>query len=216
MQRILVVGGLSGIGAGIVERYAGRCTVWSRRTGVDAADERSVARAAQEYGEPPDALIHCVGDFAERPLLATDAGLYEHLLASNLTSALVVARVLVPAMAARRKGRVILFAAAGAEDRRAKPRAPLYFALKAALLSLARSLAVEVGPSGVTVNVISPGLILHPSSHADSQRRLVKKVPLGRIGGVADVLPAVEYLLSDAAAYVTGTEIVVDGGLALT
>jgi NAD(P)-dependent dehydrogenase (short-subunit alcohol dehydrogenase family) len=215
-EKILILGGLSGIGAGVAERLGDRSIVWSRRTGVDATDEASLARALRALGEPPFGLVHCVGDFAERPLLATEPALYHELLASNLTSAFLVARTLVPAMCARGRGRVIFFSAAGAEDRRAKTRAPVYFALKAALCSLARSLAVEAGRSGVTVNVVSPGLILHEHSHAESQRRMQHKVPLGRLGSAGDVAAAVEYLLSDAAAYVTGAELTVDGGLAVT
>ncbi|MCC6672363.1 MAG: SDR family oxidoreductase [Planctomycetes bacterium] len=217
-DRILVVGGLSGIGAGVVAAFPGRCTVWSRRSGVDAMDDAAVVAAGaallREQGVPY-AWVHCVGDFAEHPLLDSDLAHYRHLLDSNLTSAFLVARALVPAMVAARRGRVVWFAAAGAGDATAKARAPLYFAAKAALLSMARSLALEVAGSGVTVNVISPGVIRHPTSHGPSQERMTPRVPAGRAGGVDDVVGAVRYLLSEAAAYVTGTELTVDGGLAL-
>jgi len=76
----------------------------------------------------------------------------------------------------------------------------LYFAAKAALLSMARSMAAEIGPSGVTVNCISPGLIGHASSHDQVQARLASRVPLGRLGTVEDVIPVVELLLSERGA----------------
>ncbi len=219
-ERILVVGGLSGIGAGVVARLgAERCSVWSRRAGgVDVTDAGSVAAAARAFLEErgaPFGLVHAVGDFDERPLLETDDAFYRHLLDSNLTSAFLVVRALVPAMVAAGRGRVVLFAAAGAGDPTAKTRAPVYFAAKAAVLSLARSLARDVARSGVTVNVVSPGVIRHPTSHTVSQDRMESKVPAGRSGTVADVAAAVAYLLSDAAAYVTGDELTVDGGLRL-
>jgi NAD(P)-dependent dehydrogenase (short-subunit alcohol dehydrogenase family) len=92
-------------------------------------------------------------------------------------------------------------------------RAPVYFAAKAAVVQLARSLAAEVAPQRITVNVIAPGLIEHPHSHAESQRRMLPRVPLGRMGTVADVVGAVRYLLSPEGDYVTGQVLTIDGGL---
>ncbi len=217
-ERILVVGGAGGIGAAVVEAFQGRSESWSRRTGFDATDpaliESRVAELLAREG-PPYALVHSVSDFAERPLLETDSTLFDHLVGSNLRSAFLVARALVPAMAEAGRGRVLWFAAAGVEDPAAKLRAPVYFAAKAALVSLARSLAAEVAGRGVTVNVISPGIIRHPDSHRESQDRMAPRVPLGRSGGVGDVIGAVRYLLSDQAAYVTGAVLTIDGGLSL-
>ncbi len=118
-------------------------------------------------------------------------------------------------MCTARRGRVIFFSAAGAEDRTAKTRAPAYFAAKAGLTSLARSLAKEVAPHGVTVNVIAPGIIRHDHSHAASQDRMQSRVPLGRAGEVRDLLGAIDLLLSDAGSYVTGDVWTIDGGLSL-
>lgn len=217
--RILVTGGIRGIGAGVVARHRERCVVWSRRgNGVDVTDPARVRAAAaaflREHGAP-FAIVHGVGDFEERPLLSTDDALWQRLLDSNLTSAFLVATAFVPAMCKARRGRVIFFSAAGAEDRTAKPRAPVYFAAKAALTSLARSLAKEVAPHGVTVNVIAPGVIVHQDSHVASQERMTPKVPLGRAGTVEDLLGAIDLLLGDAGAYVTGDVWTIDGGLAL-
>lgn len=217
-DRILVVGGRTGIGAGVVRAFPERCTQWSRRDGVDATDSRAVAGATAELLQRdgvPYALVHCVGDFEEKALLASDDALYRHLLESNVTSAFVVVRAIAPLLVAAGRGRIVLFSASGAEDRRAKPRAPVYFAVKAALVSLARSLALEVARSGVTVNVISPGIIRHAHSHTVSQDRMQARVPAGRAGTVEDVVALVRFLLSAEAHYITGAEIPVDGGLAL-
>jgi NAD(P)-dependent dehydrogenase (short-subunit alcohol dehydrogenase family) len=217
-DRILVVGGSAGIGAAIAANCGAAAVVWSRRAGVDATDAAAVSSASaaflREHGAP-FGLVHTVGDFVEKPLLQTSAAEYAHLLASNLTSVLLVTQAFAPAMAAARRGRIVLFAAAGADRPRAMRRAPVYFAIKAALVQLARSLAAEMAPAGVTVNVVSPGLIQHPHSHADSQARMLPKVPLGRLGSVADVASAVQWLLSPAAGYVTGENLTIDGGLQL-
>ena len=216
--KVLVLGGATGIGAGVAAALGERAVVWSRRTGVDATDPEAVGAALRahvaEHGVPWG-LVHTVGDFDERPLLASDREFYDWMLDSNLRTAFVAMRVIVPELVAARRGRAVFFSAAGAGERTAKLRAPVYFAAKAALVSLVRSLAKEIASSGVTANVISPGIIRHPTSHAASQDRMQGKVPSGRGGTVEDVVPLVLGLLGGEMGYVTGQEIAVDGGLSL-
>ncbi|MFY9342304.1 MAG: SDR family oxidoreductase [Planctomycetota bacterium] len=213
---ILVVGGGQGIGAAIAAAWPERTTAWTRTCGVDATAPASLRAAFAEFQQQrgvPWALVHTVGDFAEQPLLGTDAATFRALFASNVESVFHTLQVVVPAMVAAKRGRVVLFAAAGVDRDRAMLRAPVYFAAKAAVVQLARSLAGEVASAGVTVNVIAPGLIHHPDSHQQSQQRMLPRVPAGRLGAVDDVVGLVRYLLSDAAAYVTGQVLTVDGGL---
>ena len=75
--------------------------------------------------------------------------------------------------------------------------------------------AAEVAPAGVTVNVVSPGLIEHAESHRDSQLRLLPRVPVGRLGTTADVVGFVQWLLGPESGYVTGENFTIDGGLQL-
>ena len=213
---VLVVGGGQGIGRALAAAWPAQTTVWTRSSGVDATDPQSLRAAFAAFEQlhgAPFALLHTVGDFAEQPLLGTDHATYRHLFASNVDTVFHTLQTVVPAMVAARRGRVVLCAAAGVDKDRAMLRAPVYFAAKAAVVQLARSLAVEVAPHHVTVNVVAPGLIHHPHSHQESQRRMQAKVPAGRLGDVADVVGLVRYLLSDAAGYVTGQVLTVDGGL---
>lgn len=214
---ILIVGGGQGIGAAIAAVHPRRAIVWTRHSGVDATDPGSLARALadlQTRHGAPYALIHCIGDFAERPLLGTDAATYHSLFESNVDTVFHTLQTVVPAMiSANRPGRVILFAAAGVDRDRGMQRAPVYFAAKAAVVQMGRALAREIAVHDITVNVIAPGLIDHPHSHQDSQQRLLPRVPAGRLGTASDVLGMVDYLLSPAAAYVTGQVLTIDGGL---
>lgn len=213
---VLVVGGGQGIGQALAAAWPAQATVWTRRSGVEATDPQSLRAAfaafEQQHGAP-FALLHTIGDFAEQPLLGTDHATYRHLFASNVDTVFHTLQTVVPAMVRAQRGRVVLCAAAGVDKDRAMLRAPVYFAAKAAVVQMARSLAVEVAPHHVTVNVVAPGLIHHPHSHQESQRRMQARVPVGRLGDVADVVGLVRYLLSDAATYVTGQVLTVDGGL---
>ncbi len=177
----------------------------------DAATRRELLDA---YGAP-FAWIHAPGDFLEKPLLETPDADWEQLLASNFWSFVHPARDLLPAMGKQGSGRVLCFGAAGLSLGTAKLRGPAYFAVKAALASVVKTLALEFGRMGVTVNMLSPGIIVHEHSHQESQKRLAPRVPLGRAGRAEDLFGATELLLGEKGAYITGQELTVDGGLSL-
>ena len=115
--KVLIVGGTQGIGRALADALGQDAVVWSRRTGVHAEDPASLAAAlARDFADaPPFGLVHTIGDFVERPLLSTVRADQDHLVSSNLTTLLATVQAVVPAMAAARRGRVVLFAAAGVE-----------------------------------------------------------------------------------------------------
>jgi len=93
-----------------------------------------------------------------------------------------------------------------------------YAAAKAGIVGMSKSLAQEAGPRGVTVNVVAPGFIETPMTDVLSEgirEKLVGSIPLGRMGNPDDVAAAVVYLASDEAAWVTGTTLHVNGGMAM-
>jgi 3-oxoacyl-[acyl-carrier protein] reductase len=139
---------------------------------------------------------------------------WRRVLEVNLTGAFLVSRACIPPMTARRWGRIIMIASQAA---RAKSRiaGAHYAASKSGLLGLARSLAVEFGPEGVTVNSVAPGRIDTPMARggaAETNQAFLADVPLGRSGAPEEVAAVVAFLASDAASYLNGATIDVGGG----
>jgi NAD(P)-dependent dehydrogenase (short-subunit alcohol dehydrogenase family) len=141
---------------------------------------------------------------------------WDQVLATNLTGAFRVARRAARAMIRGRFGRIVfissvvgMMGSAGQVN---------YAASKSGLVGMARSLARELGSRGVTANVVAPGFIETDMTAAlgeDLVKKYAEQIPLGRLGSVDDVAGTVEFLTSDAASYITGAVIPVDGGLGM-
>ncbi len=138
------------------------------------------------------------------------------VIATNLTGSFRVAKRATRAMMRGRFGRMIFISSVVGQLGSAGQ--VNYAASKAGLVGLARSLARELGSRGVTANVVAPGFI-ETDMTAVLSDELVKKyteqIPLGRIGAVDDIAATIEFLASDAAGYITGALIPVDGGLGM-
>jgi NAD(P)-dependent dehydrogenase (short-subunit alcohol dehydrogenase family) len=167
-------------------------------------------------GVAPDiAVINAATNPVMGPLLDIELDAWRKILDVNLTGALLTARAAARRMLPKKRGSIVFMASiAGIE-----PMAGLgaYSVSKAGLLGLMRALAGELGPAGVRVNALAPGLIETRFSAALFQDRaayeqLVARTPLGRHGQPGDLAGAAVFLASDASAYVTGQVLVVDGG----
>lgn len=143
----------------------------------------------------------------------------DRVLSVNLRSAMLLTSVIVPAMAARGSGNVVLVSSiAGLRGNKA---IGLYAISKAGLAQLGRNLAVEWGPAGVRVNTISPGLVRTPFArpildNPDYLPRRLQMTPLRRAGEPQEIAASILYLASDAAGFVTGHNLVVDGGTTIS
>lgn len=245
-QRALVTGGTRGIGAGIAQVLAagGADVVVSGRTPVEdppagrfvRADlstptgPAELARAAMDLLGGVDVVVDNVGGHtsAHREMMAMSDEDWFSDLSSNLMSAVRLDRELVPHMIARGSG-VVVHISSGAA-RLPQPGGSSYAAAKAAMNAYSKALATEVGPHGVRVNTILPGVIesdalstvLRQMADADGQgdveqvrRGFVEQfsIPAGRIGTIADIGYLVAFLASPAARYITGAQLTVDGGL---
>lgn len=173
------------------------------------------ARAAIAALGAVDGLVTCAGIFEHRGALETGLADWQRVLNVNLTGSFEVAREAARAMQAQRSGALVLVSSQISLVGHA--RAAAYAASKSGINGLMRSLALELASSGVRVNVIAPGPIVTPmtaEARADKQRArdLVASVPLGRLGEPAEVSAAIAFMLSDAASFITGQVLCVDGG----
>jgi 3-oxoacyl-[acyl-carrier protein] reductase len=234
----LITGASSGIGAATAELFAelgakvavgylhnekGAASV-AAKTGAlaiqaDVGDESAlrnmVLRAAAELG-PIDILVNNAGSLIERMKLAEiTAERWNKVFSVNLTSAMLCSQAVVPSMIERKRGAIVnIVSIAGRNG--GGPGAGAYAAAKAALISFTKSMAKELAPQGIRVNGVSPGVIDTPFHEVFSTpemiRGFVAQIPLGRTGTSAECASAIAFLGSDAASYITGETLEVNGG----
>jgi len=187
--------------------------------GIDVTDVDSVdagVTVAEETLGRVTILVNNAGVTADGLFLRMDHARWRAVLDANLDGAFHVTRRVVAGMVRERWGRIVnvssvsgLAGSAGQAN---------YAAAKAGLVGLTRSLARELGSRQITANVVAPGPIateMLSSTGADRTTELAALVPVGRIGRPDEVAAAIVYLCSDAAAYVTGAVLPVDGGLGM-
>ncbi len=174
-----------------------------------------VVRAVVATDGRLDACVHSIGEYEAGPLEQTSTERLGHLFRSNVESAVHLIEAARPALRNSR-GAVVLFGCSSLAGLRARRGAAAYVAAKTALLVLARSWALEEGPFGVRVNMVSPGISPHPDAHPETHdTRLLRSVALGRPTPPEDLARAVAFLLSPAASEITGVDLPVDGGFLL-
>ena len=232
---VLVAGGGQGIGLAVAQmfRSEGDRVLIVERSGekLEAAREKlggDVETAAADVGEPAeverladeveerfgrlDALINCVGNFVFGSTLGHSWEQWRDVVDSNLSSVFLMCRAFAPLLAHSEAGRIVNFAASYASLPSAFPNWGPYAAAKAGVLSLTRTLAVELAAQGTTVNAVSPGLIDTGTYSPDAVERLSRAVPAGRFGCPEEIARAVLFLAAPESAYITGAEIIVGGG----
>ena len=188
-----------------------------------------VANQAIEILGGLDVVVHCVGASFAKPggaLALTDDD-WMQALNTNLLSAVRLDRAILPSMVEQRSGAIVHVSSL--QWKRPHESSPAYGPAKAALRSYSKVLASEFGPLGLRVNTVTPGYIATPLaaaritqimdqagiSHAEAEAALLAAIggiPLGRPGTAAEVAQLVAFLVSDSAAYITGSEFVIDGG----
>jgi NAD(P)-dependent dehydrogenase (short-subunit alcohol dehydrogenase family) len=176
--------------------------------------EALLAASLQRFGKV-DILINCAGKIGRMPTLTMSDEEWADILDTNLNGTLRACQIFGKHMLERGYGRIINIASLNSFV--ALTEVAGYAASKAGVVSLTRSLAVEWSKKGVTVNAIAPG-VFRTALNADlldntpRGRELLMRTPIGRFGRTEELVGAAVYLCSDAASFVTGETVVVDGG----
>jgi beta-ketoacyl ACP reductase len=230
-RSVLVTGGNRGIGLAIARAFAAageKVAVTHRGTGApeglfgvacdvtDAAAVDAAFTAAEAQHGPVEVLVANAGITDDTLLLRMSEESFTRVLDANLTGAYRVAKRAAPGMLRARRGRMIFVSSVVAFA--GSPGQANYGASKAGILGLARAIARELGSRSITANVIAPGFIDTDMTAAVSDARkaeILASIPLGRYGTADEVAGTAVFLASDAAAYINGAVLPVDGGLGM-
>jgi len=177
------------------------------------APDKLVRRVIDQLGQP-DILINNAGEFTDSAVADMSDAIWAQTISLNLTAAFACSRACLPAMKARKWGRIISLTSQAAFV--GSTNHAHYAAAKAGLAGFSYSLAKEVGAEGITVNLVAPGRIVTDmlANHIPSREaEWLKQTPLRRLGQPEEVAGAVVFLASNAAAYITGATIHVNGGV---
>lgn len=182
---------------------------------VDVTDRAAMAalpaQVREALGGPVLALVNNAGVRDDDLAIALDDERWARVIDTNLTSAFALTRDVVGGMVRARFGRVV--SVASVVGPRANAGQSSYAASKAGLIGFTKTVSAEVARRGVTVNTVAPGFIATDMTE-ELPREVAAGVPARRFGTPAEVAACVRFLASDAASYVTGTTLFVDGGLA--
>ncbi len=237
---VLVTGGTRGIGAAITRRFAadgarvvaayrsdrgaaarvedeirsagGDCLVVQGDIGEQKDIDAIVGAAVQRF-DRIDVLVNCAAIAPYRPLGAMDAAFVRSILDANVVGLVMLTQAVLPHMPAP-GGRIINIASALAY--RPIPTSSVYSASKAAVVTLTHAFAKELGPRGITVNAVAPGVIRTDMTEtilAERGQQILAMTPLARIGEPDDISGIVAFLASPEAGWITGRTIISDGGV---
>jgi len=235
----LVTGGGTGIGLAISRAFCeagARVVITGRREDVLKSACESLGKNAsyrvcdvskletipslvaeiEKDGPTLDILVNNAGINAKKPALEVTDEEFDRIVQTNLNGLFALTREVGRGMAKRGRGVILNITSMAALY--GLPKVPAYSASKTAVLGLTRALAVELAPSGIRVNSIAPGFIFSDmtdkalNSDPERKRRVMDRTPMGRMGQPEEVAAAAVFLCSDAASFITGVNLPVDGG----
>ena len=233
---VLVAGAGTGIGKGIAQAFmqaGAKVILGGRRADVLAATAKDTGATilAGDYADPAaaegllkqagalDVLVVCYGATDTLPGFETSPAEWDRLIQANLSGPAHFSRLAAAAMKARGKGAILFIGSICGEEILGAPIA--YNVAKAGLRALTKTMAHELGPHGVRVNMVTPGNVFFPGGRWETRQManaaavtqmLDSKVPLRRFGTPLDIAEAALFLCSDKASFITGANLTVDGG----
>ena len=233
-KKALVTGGSRSIGRAIVLELAraGAAVTIGYHSGREEAEQvasEAGGRAVQADVADPETAARLVEEAGELDILVNNAGItrdgliarmtdddWHAVIETNLSAAFYTSRAVARSMMRRRSGSIVNVSSIVAI--RGNPGQTNYSASKAGVIGFTKALARELGSRGVRANVVAPGYIrsrLTDEISEDMRALMLQNTPLGRLGEPEDVAGAVRFLCSDAAAFITGEVLLVDGGMGM-
>ncbi len=201
------------------EQTAEHCQAFGVRAELFACDVADSAAVAQMYSEirsqmgTPLILVNNAGVDSFGLLTDTTDDEWRRVMGADLDGVFYCCRAVIPGMVHEKYGRIInissMWGVSGASCE------AVYSAAKAGVIGLTKALAKELGPSGITVNAVAPGVIrtdMNARHSAETMASLCEETPVGRLGEPEDVAAAVAFLASEAAGFITGQVLGADGG----
>jgi 2-keto-3-deoxy-L-fuconate dehydrogenase len=189
---------------------------------LDVTDAEGASAIAEKHPRI-DVLVNCAGYVAVGDIFECEAADFARSLRINVESIYIMTRAILPGMRERRRGSIINIASVVSTTMAARRRF-VYAATKGAVLAMTRSIALDFIGDGIRCNSISPGTVDTPSlavriqSSADPEKtraEMIARQPMGRLGRPREIASAAVLLASDESAFMTGADIVIDGGCAL-
>lgn len=181
---------------------------------VDEASVEALFKTTMESFGRVDILVNNAGITRDTLLLRMTVDQWDSVIDANLKGAFLCSRAASKIMLRQKSGRIVNIASVN--GLRGSAGQTNYSASKAGLIGFSRSLAKELASRGITVNVVAPGFIdtqMTDGFEGDAREQVLKTIPLGRFGQAEDVGAAVAFLASNAASYITGQVLTVDGGV---
>jgi 3-oxoacyl-[acyl-carrier protein] reductase len=239
----VVTGGAAGIGEAIARALAAegcRVSILDRNENAARKLAESIGGGTQfvavNVGEPSsvanafaqllmrhnslDILVNAAGVLSTGLVADLPTAEWQRVHEVNLSGVLYCVKSAIPLMRQQRRGRIINIASVSAMRGGGSVGNTLYGATKAGVVALTMGLARELGPDGITANAIAPAVADTAMTNAalteDVRRKIVARIPLGRLASLADIADLAAFLASDRASFITGTVIPVDGGILTT
>ncbi len=242
----VVTGAGSGIGEGIARALAAegcKLCIWDRDAGAAQKTVSSLTATgiiaqstAVDVGDPAaveEAVAETIARFGRLDILVNAAGVlstglvadlpvteWQRIAQVNLAGVIYCVKAAIPVMKQQRHGRIINIASVSAMRGGGSVGNTLYGTTKAGVVALTMGLARELGPFGITANAIAPAIVDTAMTHAalteDAKRRILERIPLGRLAQLSDVADLATFLASERAGFITGATIPVDGGILTT
>lgn len=232
MKKVLITGGSRGIGAACVralakagyrvfftyKSHAAAAETLAAETGAvgikaDVSSAEDMSRAADSIGFV-DVIVNNAGISQIKPVQDITEADWDNMMAVNVKGIFLTVKAFISGMINKKYGRIINISSMWGEE--GGSCEVHYSASKAAVIGFTKALAKELGPSGITVNCVSPGVIdtdMNAHLSAEDTAALTEETPLCRTGSAEEVASAVLYLASDEAGFITGAVLPVNGGI---